>query len=116
MKQFFERWKSDYEFRTIVSAGFALVVTFAFALYNGYLGIRYSSMWYGTICVYYLLLLIIRNTIIFSRRKYSTWDNWETIRKKIFRQSRSLSENTQLYRCAGIGPYIAEYPDHGFCR
>ena len=84
MKQFFERWKNDYDFKTIVSTGFALVVTFAFALYNGYLGIRYSSMWYGTICVYYLLLLIIRNTIFFSRRKFSTRDNWEEISKKIY--------------------------------
>ena len=84
MKEFFERWKTDYDFKTIVGTGTALIMTIAFALYNGYLGIRYSSMWYGTICAYFILLLIMRNTIFLSRRKYSTLDNWERIRKRIY--------------------------------
>lgn len=84
MNKYIEKWKEDYEFKTVVSAGGSFLVTSAFALYNGYLGILYSSMWYGTICVYYLLLVILRGSIIIAGRKYSMRKNWDDIRKKVY--------------------------------
>lgn len=78
-KEYVEKWKTDFDFKTITTAFGSLVVTFAFAFYNGFLGIRYSSLWYGSICVYYILLSLLRGLIIFYEKKSST----QTNRKKI---------------------------------
>jgi len=48
-KDFIDRWKNDYDFKTVVTAFGSLAVTVFFALYNGFLGIYYSSLrccWY----------------------------------------------------------------------
>ncbi len=65
----FNRWKDDYAYRTIITAFGAWITTVIFALYNGILGYRHSSMWHGTICIYYLLLVILRGMIIYSEKK-----------------------------------------------
>ncbi len=64
IKHFFDRWKSDYAFKTVTSALGSLAVTAVFALYNGFLGIWHASLWHGTICVYYLVLVVLRTIII----------------------------------------------------
>ncbi len=58
------RWLTDYDFKTFFNASGSILAAAAFALYNGFLGIRHSSFWHGSICVYYLLLLIIRGNIL----------------------------------------------------
>lgn len=68
MKHFFDRWKSDYAFKTVTSALGSLAVTAVFALYNGFLGIWHASLWHGTICVYYLVLVVLRTIIIAARK------------------------------------------------
>jgi len=73
----FEKWKNDYDFKTMTGAGFALLATVFFALYNGFLGIFYSSMWHGTICAYYLILLVLRSSIILTLRASSRHKNKE---------------------------------------
>lgn len=62
----FERWRTDYALKTLTAAVGSLVVTFAFALYNGFLGIRHASLWYGTICVYYIVLVLLRGMILLA--------------------------------------------------
>ena len=63
------RWRSDYAFSTTVSAVASLGITTLFALYNGFLGIKLTSLWNGGICVYYLLLVGIRGTLLLKERK-----------------------------------------------
>lgn len=82
--KYYTRWKKDYDFKTLLSAGISLLVTSAFALYNGYLGIRYSSLWHGTICVYYILLVVLRGMIILTEKKYSGRDNRNVISKRVY--------------------------------
>ena len=82
--KYYTRWKKDYDFKTLVSAGISLLVTSAFAFYNGYLGIRYSSLWHGTICVYYILLVVLRGMIILTEKKYSGRDNRNVISKRVY--------------------------------
>ncbi len=36
------------------------LITVLFALYNGFLGIAYLSIWHGSICVYYIFLSMLR--------------------------------------------------------
>ena len=68
-KPLFDRWKSDYDFKTVTAALGSLTVTTVFALYNGFLGIYHSSLWHGTICVYYIVLVILRGFIIAARSR-----------------------------------------------
>ncbi len=79
-----DRWKTDFEFKTIVSAVGSLVITLIFAIYNGYLGISYESLWYGTICIYYILLVIIRGSLLGMEKASASRENRDSIRKKVY--------------------------------
>ena len=63
------RWLTDYDFKTVLSASASLIFTLIFALYNGFLGIWHQSVWHGSICVYYLLLVCIRGMILLTEKK-----------------------------------------------
>ena len=71
VKRFLSRWKAEYDFKTYITATGSLSVTLLFALYNGFLGIYHASLWHGTICVYYILLTLLRGLIIFAAKKKS---------------------------------------------
>ena len=64
LKLWITKWKYDHNLKAIISAFGSLAVTMAFAAYNGFLGIYCSSLWHGTICVYYIVLSILRGMII----------------------------------------------------
>ena len=68
-KMIFMRWRTAFDFKTILNAHGSLLVTFLFALYNGFLGLWHSSFWHGSIGVYYILLVLIRGTIIGTERR-----------------------------------------------
>ena len=59
-----QRWKTDYNFKTLLAALGSFAVTVLFALYNGWLGVDRQSVWHGSICVYYLLLAVLRGTVL----------------------------------------------------
>ena len=69
IKRFFGRWKADYDFKTYISASGSLAVTLIFAFYNGFLGIRHASLWYGAICIYYILLTVLRGSIVAAAKR-----------------------------------------------
>ena len=69
-----ERLKTDYGFKTVAAAFGSLLVTVVFALYNGFLGIYHSSLWYGTICAYYILLAVLRGFVIVSEKRAAPLD------------------------------------------
>lgn len=56
-----------------------------FIIFNGALGIIYESLWHGTICVYYILLTLIRGIIVFYQRKKNYRDivNGRLLRNKV---------------------------------
>lgn len=68
-KQIAERWKRDYNFKTLINAACSFFITALFALYNGFLGIYYHSVWNGCICVYYILLAVTRGMIPITEKK-----------------------------------------------
>lgn len=70
-KQLLDRWKTDYDFKTVTAALGSLAVTAIFAFYNGFLGIYHRSLWHGTICVYYGILVVLRGILIAARKKGS---------------------------------------------
>ena len=78
------RWRSDYNFRTFLSAGGSFTLTVIFALYNGFLGIRYGSVWYGAICVYYIVLVVLRGLILIAEKKLSLRDDRGDAESKVY--------------------------------
>lgn len=69
MNSFLKKWKKDYFFKTIASSMMSFVITMIFALYNGFLGIHLLSVWHGSICVFYLFLVIIRGMILLTEKR-----------------------------------------------
>ena len=59
-----QRRRTDYNFKTLLAALGSFVVTVLFALYNSWLGIWRGSVWHGSISVYYLLLAVLRGTVL----------------------------------------------------
>ncbi len=89
-KKFLEKWKTEYNFKTLVSATVSLAVSVIFALYNGFLGVYHRSLWYGTICVYYILLVILRGTIAFTVKKIPRQETQRKTRNRIYLVMASL--------------------------
>lgn len=58
------KWKNEYEFKTVINSSLSFLVTFIFAVYNAFLGIRYKIIWNLSISIYYIFLVIIRGIII----------------------------------------------------
>ena len=63
-KRFLNRWKTEYDWRTFTQSLGSFAVNVFFALYNGFLGVRHSSLWHGSICAYYLFLVLLRGGIL----------------------------------------------------
>ena len=62
-------WREDYIGQTFLSAAASLGITALFALYHGYLGLCYASVWHGSIGVFYLLLTAIRGTVLLTEKR-----------------------------------------------
>ena len=45
--RFLRAWQEDYIYQTLMSAAVSFGFTARFALNNGYLGLRYCSVWHG---------------------------------------------------------------------
>ena len=77
-KRLIERQRKDYLLKTVTFSTVSMLIGFAFALYNGVIGIVCRSLWNGAICVYYFLLAGIRAIIISLHRKEAAgrhkWD------------------------------------------
>ena len=89
---FWKAWKENDGLRTIVSAALSLCVTPLYALYHGYLGIFAHSLWHGSICVFYLLLVAIRGTILLTeqRLKAKSADAKRFWRRRVFAATCAL--------------------------
>lgn len=90
VKQLLDRWKTDYDFKTVTAALGSLAVTALFALYNGFLGVFHASLWHGSICVYYLVLVILRATVIAARKKAGRNAETDRTQTKVYIASAAL--------------------------
>lgn len=90
IKKFFDRWKTDYDFKTVFSALGSLAVTALFAFYNGFLGVYHASLWHGTICVYYLVLVILRAIIIEAKKNSERKADTDRTKTKVYISSTAL--------------------------
>lgn len=60
--------KTNYNQRTILFASLNIIISFMFAFYNGVIGYVHQSLWYGCICIYYILLILIRIILIIGNK------------------------------------------------
>lgn len=56
--------KTDPDFNIFISSVASSLIGFVFALFNGILWVRYRLAWNGAICIYYLMLLLVRTCLI----------------------------------------------------
>lgn len=60
--------------KIIITTSISLFVTFIFAIYNFYLGIRFFDSWGISISIYYLCLIIARAISVYCELKLKTQD------------------------------------------
>ena len=90
VKHFLSRWKAEYDFKTYIAAAGSLASTLFFAFYNGFLGIYHASLWHGTICVYYIILTLLRGSIITVAKRIARNEEQEKARNNAFLAISSL--------------------------
>lgn len=72
---------NDLAFRGSVSLFSAMVVNFLYVVFRIFVGIRFASVWFISIAVYYLVLGLIRLSLIMSYRKRSIESEWRCYRR-----------------------------------
>ncbi|MDE6660325.1 MAG: hypothetical protein K2J93_00690 [Anaeroplasmataceae bacterium] len=87
---------SEYGFTTLILTLGSVFVTLAFAVYNGSIAIVIHSIWFGALAAYYIVLIILRSTILlyYSKRKRAI-DKGQS-------QEQILINDGKLYRTCGI--------------
>lgn len=105
-KKYIERFKNDYAFRTFFFSAVSLITGAAYAAYNLFLGLAYSSAWNTGIAAYYLSLFCIRFFILSAEIKYvkKGYDEpqKEKARKRLFRVQSALLFATDISLIAPI--------------
>lgn len=67
-----EQLLTDSRSRIVVLASWGFIFNLAYALYNGVLGAVTQSLWFISMCAYYILLSIMRfSAVLYERRKGS---------------------------------------------
>ena len=70
--RFLRTWREDYIYQTLMSSAVSFVCTALFAVYNGFLGLCYGSVWHGSIGIFYLLLMVIRGMVLLTEHRNRT--------------------------------------------
>ncbi|MCR4891633.1 MAG: hypothetical protein K5989_05590 [Lachnospiraceae bacterium] len=83
-REFAEKLKTDHDFKTVLEAVASLIITGGFGLYHGFLGLHYLSLWHGSICGYYLILIILRGFILFIESRVSKNPDRKRYRIRIY--------------------------------
>ncbi len=68
-KGFLDHWRKNRSLFSKAGMVGGFAATVMFALYNGGLGIWYASLWHGSICIYYILLSLLRGILLATERK-----------------------------------------------
>lgn len=77
------RYINEFLFRTEISLYASLIINIVFASFNFYVGVTHKSIWFGTIGIYYLILSIIRFSLLYSLKRRSCDSMLEWKRYKI---------------------------------
>lgn len=104
--RFGKMFLEHYGFKTLVLAFFSLVISFAFAVFNGVIGILDHSIWYGMLAAYYVTLILFRSAVIIAdricRKKITDEDKFSTAQNKIFLASGAFLVITEIAMAAAV--------------
>lgn len=84
--KWYNSFKGDYGFRTIIFAIVGALINIIFACVNGVTALRYMSLWYGVFAGYYLILALQRLGVLAAYRavlKHCGDDEEKLGRKKL---------------------------------
>ena len=82
----------NYNFRTLIFTILSFVMSVFFSVFNGYMGIAYSSIWYGALSAYYVMLAFLRGGVLLYHGKRVGKDN----------ATKDEISQATLYRNSGI--------------
>jgi len=91
-KGFLTHWREKRPLFAAIGTIGNFAATVLFALYNGGLGIWYASLWHGSICIYYILLSLLRGILLTAERKAGKKapELAESYRKRVFRATSGI--------------------------
>ena len=72
------RYFSDREFQVRVSLCRSLAINLGYVVWNLFCGIRYRSVWFGTLAVYHLILTLMRFSLLRYARHHAFGDDLHT--------------------------------------
>lgn len=76
----------SWGFRTIATALLSFVMSIAYALFNGVLGITSRSIWYGALAAYYMFLALMRGGLLLYHKKKRDFESEALVRAKNYRR------------------------------
>lgn len=87
---------NTYGFTTLVFTTFALIMSTAFAVYNGSIAIVLRSIWFGALAAYYIVLIMLRGGIlIYHGKRKRAADKGQS-------ETQTLLNDCRLYLGCGI--------------
>lgn len=89
IKQTIKKTRSDFLFKTLLLSAFSIIVTFVFAVYNLYLGIKYGDAFALGISIYYILLVWVKSATLIVEKVLSKKDDEE--KKRIRQKNYKIS-------------------------
>lgn len=86
------RWRESYRFQTLAGSALSLCITALFALYHGFLGFFFPSVWHKSIGVFYFLLVVLRGAILLAEHGVRSKPEAEKhlLRQKVFLATSAL--------------------------
>ena len=76
------RMLRDWDFRTIVTAIISFVMSIAYSVFNGVLGVTLSSIWYGALATYYIILALMRGGLLLYHKTRKNFESEAYVRAK----------------------------------
>lgn len=89
----------QYGFKTLVLAVVSLVVSVAFAVFNGVIAVLESSVWYGALAAYYIMLILFRGGVIIADR---------ICRKKTADEEKLICVQNKIHLASGAFLVVTE--------
>lgn len=87
---------NEYGFTTLIFTAGSMLVTFAFAVYNGSIAVVIRSIWFGALAGYYVVLVLLRGSVLlyYGARKKAV--------DKGQNETKTLINDAKFYRVCGI--------------
>lgn len=78
-----ERVVRDYRYRTMLSNYLSLAVNLLFAVSNGAFGILYHSVWFGALSAYYIVLGLMRFSVVRYERRVAFLEETQRLKREL---------------------------------